>query len=66
MNREEAIEARLRELERREAELHNLLERCVPPVDQHRHDLQLVRAERARLDIDPGGAPPVAGTPGNR
>jgi hypothetical protein len=39
----------MEELDRRERELIDLLQRCIPPVDQHRHDLQRVRTERERL-----------------
>ena len=49
--------SRLTDLDRREAELLDLLQRCIPPVDQHRHDLHLVRAERERLLADPDDAP---------
>lgn len=48
---------RLADLDRREAELLDLLQRCVPPVDQHRHDLHVVRAERERLLAAPDDAP---------
>lgn len=40
-------------LEKREAQLVAMLERCVPPVDQHRHDLQLVRVRLADLRAGP-------------
>jgi hypothetical protein len=37
------------DLERREADLRHKLERCVPPVDQHRRELERVRAEIATV-----------------
>ena len=48
----------VRDLERREAELRHKLERCVPPVDQHRRELERVRAEIAAVRAqEPGQAP---------
>ena len=37
--------ARIVVLERREAELVARLEQCIPPVDQHRAELERVRTE---------------------
>ena len=34
-------------LERREADLLDKLQRCIPPVDQHRAELERVRTELA-------------------
>ncbi len=36
---------RILALERREADLVSRLEQCMPPVDQHRADLERVRSE---------------------
>jgi hypothetical protein len=32
-------------LERLERDLRHKLEHCIPPVDQHRHELERVRSE---------------------
>lgn len=44
-----------RDLERREADLRHMLERCVPPVDQHRRELERVRAEMAAVRAQESG-----------
>lgn len=46
---DEATTRRLADLDRREAELLDRLQRCIPPVDQHRHELQRIRTERDEL-----------------
>ncbi|MFC2153509.1 hypothetical protein ACFLQ7_02625 [Actinomycetota bacterium] len=47
--------ADVRDLERREADLRHKLERCVPPVDQHRRELERVRAEMAEVRAQESG-----------
>jgi hypothetical protein len=42
-----AYVVRIQTLERREADLVSRLEQCIPPVDQHRADLERVRSELA-------------------
>ena len=43
--RAEVQTVRILALERREADLVSRLEQCMPPVDQHRADLERVRSE---------------------
>lgn len=42
---DDASSARIVMLERREAKLVARLEQCIPPVDQHRAELERVRTE---------------------
>ncbi len=49
-------DARITELTRAEAELVDKLQRCTPPVDQHRHELMRVRAELDRLRSGDAGS----------
>jgi hypothetical protein len=39
----------VRMLQERELDLVAKLERCIPPVDKHRHDLERVRTELASM-----------------
>lgn len=49
-------DARITELTRAEADLLDKLQRCIPPVDQHRHELMRVRAELDRLRQSAAGS----------
>ena len=40
---------RILKLERQESDLVERLERCIPPVDQHRAELERVRSELSQL-----------------
>lgn len=61
------ITIRIATLEARQSELMNKLQHCVPPVDQHRRELERVRSDlstlRAEGDEGSGGhhEPPNAG-----
>ena len=48
---DDASRQRMEELDRREQELIDLLQRCIPPVDQHRHELVMIRSERENLGM---------------
>jgi hypothetical protein len=42
--------SRIRTLRSLESELVHNLERCIPPVDQHRRELERVRSELSSLE----------------